>query len=117
MRASMGMSTMSARGRVSPGPQATLEQRLAMLESSYTNLFDEVGNLGNEVKRRADELSNKLNAEATARDSGDKRIEEQLKETAVGSVHLDVWGVEFFLLGTIAGTLSQEIAALFGAVC
>ena len=113
--ASMGMATMSARGRVSPGPQATLEQRLAMLEDGYTKLFDEVGSLGNEVKRRSDELSSKLHAEATAREAADKKIEEQLKETAVGSFHLDVWGVEFFLLGIIVGTLSQEIAAAFGA--
>jgi hypothetical protein len=113
--ASISMATGSARGRVRAGPQATLEQRLAMLEDSYTKLFDEVGSLGNEVKRRSDELSSKLRAEATAREAADKKIEEQLKETAVGSLHLDVWGVEFFILGTIAGTLSQEIAAVFGA--
>ena len=113
--ASLGMVSGSARGRVSPGPQATLEQRLALLEGGYNKLFDEVGSLGIDVKRRSDELSGKLYAEATAREASDKNIEAQVKETAVGSLHLDFWGVEFLILGTIVGTISQEVAAMFGA--
>ncbi len=111
----ISMATGRARGRVTPGPQATLEQRLAMLEDSYTKLFDEVGGLGNEIRRRGDELSNKLHAEVAAREASDKKIEEHLKETAVRSLHLDAWGVLFFIFGIIAGTASPEIAAVFGA--
>jgi len=107
--------TASFRARVTPGPQATLEQRLAMLEDSYTKLFDEVGGFGYEVKRRTDELSGKLQDELTAREAADKRIDEQLREEAVGSLHLDLWGVLFFILGIIAGTASPEIAAWIGA--
>ena len=112
---SISMESGSMRGRVAPGPQATLDQRVAMLEDSYTKLFDEVGSLGNEVKRRSDELTGKLRAEATAREAADKEIKEQLRETAVGSIHLDVWGVLFVMLGIIAGTVSPEIAALVRA--
>ncbi len=114
-----GTLTLSATGkaqvRVSPGSQATLEQRLAMLEDSYTKLFDEVGGLEIEITRRSEELSNKLHAEVAAREANNKRIEEQLKETAVGSLHLDAWGVLFFILGIFAGTASPEIAAALGA--
>jgi hypothetical protein len=67
------------------------------------------------VKRRSDELTGKLHAEATAREAADKKIEEQLQETAIGSLHLDVWGVLFVMLGIIAGTASPEIAVLVGA--
>ena len=81
----------------------------------HTKLFDEVGSLGNEAKRRSDELSGKLNAEAGAREVADKEIREQLKETAIGSFHLDVWGVLFVMLGIVAGTASQEIAGWIGA--
>jgi hypothetical protein len=84
--------TASFRDRVGPGPQATLEQRVAILEDSYTKLFDEVGGLGKELRQRADELSNKLHDETSAREARDKMIEEQLRETAVGSLHLDAWG-------------------------
>src|SRR5579863_5830854 len=80
----MSMATGRARLSITPGPQATLEQRVAMLEDSYTNLCGEVGGLGNEMRQRGDELSNKLHAEVAAREASDKKIEEQLKETAVG---------------------------------
>ena len=113
---SMSMASGSMRGRVVAGPQATLAQRVAILEDSQTKLFDEVGSLGNEVKRRSDELSGKLNAEAGAREVADKGIREQLKETAIGSFHLDVWGVLFVMLGIVAGTASQEIAGWIGTV-
>lgn len=103
------------RGRAVAGPQATLAQRVAILEDSHNKLFDEVGSLGSEVKRRSDELSDKLNAKSGAREVADKEIREQLKETAIGSFHLDVWGVLFVMLGIVAGTASQENAALIGA--
>ena len=99
-------------GALSAGSQATLEQRVAILEDSHTELLDEVGSLGNEVKRRSDELTSKLHAEATAREAADKEIKEQLKETAVGSTHLDVWGV--VMSGIVVGTASPRMAAWGG---
>ena len=67
------------------------------------------------MRRRTDELSSNLDAETAAREAGDKRVEEQLMETAVGGLHLDYWGVVYFILGTVAGTASPEIAAALGA--
>ena len=66
------------------------------------------------MKRRSDELTGKLSAEAAAREAADKEIKEQLKETAVGSAHLDVWGVVFVMSGIVAGAASPEIAAWVG---
>jgi hypothetical protein len=62
------MAAGYARGRVAPGPQATSAQRIAILEESFDKLFDEVGGLGNEVKRRTDELSRNLRSEVAARE-------------------------------------------------
>jgi hypothetical protein len=109
---SITMGSGSMQGRVVAGSQPTLEQRVAILEESHTKLFDQVGSLGNEVKRQSDELTGKLRAEATAREAADKEIKEQLKETAVGSAHWDVLGVVCVMLGIIAGTFSPEIAAV-----
>ena len=106
--ASISIAAGSMRGRVTPSPQATLEQRVAMLENSYTNLFDEVSSLGNEAKRRSDDLAGKLQAETTARSGADKKIEEQLKETAVGSFHLDLLGVASSYWGSLPGQLHQR---------
>ena len=73
------------------------------------------GTSANEVKQRTDELSSDLRVEIVAREAGDKRVEEQLIENAVGGLHLDFWGVLFFTAGVIAGTASPEIAAALGA--
>jgi hypothetical protein len=89
------VATVHAEARVSLGPQATVEQRLAMLEVSHTKLADKVGDLGKEVKSQTDELSSKLTAEAASRGAGDKRIEGQVREAAVGSLHLDAWRNSF----------------------
>jgi hypothetical protein len=60
--AALSFSSGRARARVTLGPQAQLEQRVAMLEENYTKLFDEVGGLDNELQRRTDRLSAKLQA-------------------------------------------------------
>ena len=43
---SISMASGSMRGRAVAGSQATLEQRVAILEDSHTKLFDEVGSSG-----------------------------------------------------------------------
>jgi hypothetical protein len=113
--ASSSMTTGRAGVCISSNPPPTLEQRLAKLEESHTKLVGEIKSLGNEVRRRSDELTGKLQAEATTREAADKEIREQLKEAAVGSFHLDLWGVTFVLLGIVAGALSPEAAILLGA--
>jgi hypothetical protein len=114
--AAFGFSSGRARARVTAGPPATFEQRVAMLEENYIKLFDEVGGLDNELQRRTDGLSAKLQAEASAREAGDKKVEGELRETAVGTLHFDLWGVVFFISGTIAGTASPEIAKVVSAL-
>jgi hypothetical protein len=88
-----GDSFGSARARVSAGPATPLDRRVALLEENYASLFDEVGNLDQEMKKNRQELSDALNAERAVRESADTRHEEQLKEAVVGQVHLDFAGV------------------------
>jgi hypothetical protein len=64
--AATGFTSGRARGRTTAGPQATFEQRVAMLEENYIKLFDEVGGLANELERRTARLSANLQAEASA---------------------------------------------------
>ena len=109
--------TVRAEVRRAPTPPPSLEQQIAALEERYTKLRGEVGDLGKELRAKNDDLCAKLDAEATARDAADKRIGEQMTETAVGSFHLDLWGVVFVLLGIVAGTLSHEIAGWLGSNC
>ena len=106
----------SGRGRVSPGPATPLDRRVrTSWNSEYASLFDEVGRLDQEVKTKAREFSEKLKVESAEREKADKRCEEQLQEAIVGQVHLDYAGVAYFVLGTIAGTASSDIARWLGA--
>jgi hypothetical protein len=71
--------------------------------------------LGQELTKKTDALSTNLKTESAAREEGDKKNEAQLKEAVVGALHLDLWGVFYFVLGIVAGTGSSEIASLLGA--
>jgi hypothetical protein len=112
---SIGVGTMRARMRVGAGPLSSLEDRIGVLEKNYANLFDEVGALDQELTQKTAELSTNLKIESTTRVESDKKLEEKLKEAVVGVLHLDLWGVLYFVLGIIAGTASSEIASFFGA--
>jgi hypothetical protein len=111
---SLGGAGVSARGRVGPGPQSSLEDWLAILERNYVSLFDEVGILGQELKKKTEELSTNLKIESIKREESDNKNEAQLKEAVVGAFHLDLWGVLYFVLGIVAGTASSEIASFLG---
>lgn len=111
-----GFGSGGARMTITPGPSATLEQRVVMLEQGQANLINEVGSLGSEIRKKADELSTSLKTETAAREEGDRRNEQHIKTMAVGSLPLVLWGVGYFVLGTIAGAASAELAAgLLGA--
>ena len=113
--ASFGMSTMTARARVSAGPDSPLERRVAILEQEVTSLYDELGTLSAEMKKRTDELSDSLKAERSERVQADEKTKNQLRKAVAEGIPLGVVGVIFFLFGITAGTASPEIASWFGA--
>jgi hypothetical protein len=110
-----GGSFSSARARISSGPNTPLERRVQLLEEQYVQLFDEVGVLTENTKKRDDELSNALTVEREERQKGDANTKEQLKRAVAQGIPLGRVGAIFFFFGIIAGTASPEIAILFGA--
>jgi hypothetical protein len=105
----------SARARVGPGPNTTLEQRVAMLEQQYVGLFDELGTLSSEIKVKLDELSDSLQAERSERQQAEVQAKNQLERAVAEGIPLARVGVIVFLIGITAGTASAEIASIFGA--
>ena len=105
--ASFGTSTVAARARVSAGPDSPLERRVAILEQEVTNLFDELGTLSAEMKKKTDEGSERAKA--------DEKTKNQLRRAIAEGIPLGIVGVIFFLLGITGGTASPEIASSFGA--
>jgi hypothetical protein len=84
-----------------------------MLQRHYELLFDEVGTLDNKLDRSKAELSKQIEDEAAARQEADARNQRQLDEAIVGGLHLNRVGVSLFVLGTIAGSASPELASGF----
>jgi hypothetical protein len=107
----IGVGGMSARMRVSAGPNASLEQRVAALEREHATLFDEVGKLSEETNRKIGELSNAVAGERSEREKADTGIKEQLKKAIVGGLALGRLGAVCFFIGIIAASISPEIAS------
>jgi hypothetical protein len=111
---SVGAAFGRARATVGPGPDTTLERRVEILEQNYESLFKEVGAIDDTLTRKAQELSDAIRTERAEREARDTRIEAQVTDAVAGGLPLDWVGVIYFFIGVIAGTASQEIAALMG---
>jgi hypothetical protein len=113
-----GDSFMSGRGRVGASPTPSLTDRVALLEQQYGQLFDEVGNLGSELKKQVDELTRAIEVERSERSAGDESNKQRMIKALAEGLPLGRVGVGFFLIGIAAATASIEIASLFGqAAC
>jgi hypothetical protein len=104
----------SARMRVTAGPNASLEHRVAVLEREHAALFDEVGKLTGDADRKIGELSNAIALERSDRQEADKAIKQQLKRAVAGGLPLGWVGAVCFFIGIIAASASPEIASWFG---
>jgi hypothetical protein len=110
----LGIGGMSARASVTAGPNASLEQRVEILERGHAALFDEVGKLSGEVREKIGELSNRMDLERSERQEADKGVTEQLKKAVAGGLPLGRVGAGCFFIGIIAASVSPEIASWFG---
>lgn len=111
-----GMSATVSIGRVkvrvSPSPDTPLERRVEMLEEKTNELFVEVDEIENNLRKQSDELTLKITEEITERKAGHRAFEEQLERAFIGDIHVDWWGVIFFIAGIILASLSPELAFL-----
>jgi hypothetical protein len=110
----IGASFGSARARMSAGPNASVEHRLATLEREHAELFDEIGKIHAEIKQRISDLSNALAVERSNREEVDKSIRDQLRKAIAGGLPLGRVGAICFFVGIIGGSLSPEIASWLG---
>jgi hypothetical protein len=110
----IGIDGMSARATVSPGPNASLEDRVTILERKHVALFDEVGKLSEQTKQEISELSNALTVERSERHEADRAIKQQLKKAVAEGLPLGRLGVICFFFGIIAAGASPEMALWLG---
>lgn len=110
----LGVAGMSARASVTAGPNASLEQRMVVLERGHAALFDEVGKLSEETKQKIGELSNAMALERSERQEADKGVKELLKKAVAEGLPLGRVGAVCFFIGIVATSASPEIASWLG---
>jgi len=102
--------TGRGRGSVLPGPNTPLERRVELLEERTKSLFSEVDILEGKLRAQSDELTLKMTEEVTKRKAEHRALEEKLETAVIGNIHVEWWGVFFFIVGIILASASPELA-------
>ncbi len=107
-----GVTLMRARGKVRSGPNASLEDRIGLLERLIDTLEDAHATLQDTIERDREQFNKALNDERHAREDGDKALKDSVKSLAVGGIRLQTVGLVWLILGVVLTTWSQELVSI-----
>lgn len=110
--AALGLSSMRARAKVRSGPNASLEDRIGLLERLIDTLEDALATLQDTIERDREQFNKALNAERHAREDGFKALQDRVTSLAVGGIRLQTVGLVWLFLGVLLTTWSQELASI-----
>ena len=112
MGAAAGSSTVmgSARLSVSPGPDTSIERRLAILEDNLTALQKEVDEQGSDLRARIARATEDWQRETRALRDSVRDASQKVEEVAVGGLHLETVGLCCLFLGVVATSIPAELA-------
>jgi hypothetical protein len=98
-----GTAEMTARLRmqVSPSPDSTLARRVQLLEESYSHLFDEVGALGDEVRKHHSEALQQIANEQSVRERQLADTKALVETITIGSFGTELIGWIWLLTGAL----------------
>ncbi len=108
-----GTASVKGYGIVGPVPDASIEERLDVLEEKYKHLSQQLIDARNEIKSEAQRLDKAVKQERRARSQADTEIRAQLESFSVGGLHLESMGLAWLLLGITCATLPAEMAELW----
>lgn len=95
----------------SPGPNATIEARVATLEMNVESIHERISNNENDLDRELLKTADQLRQEQRTRQAEDNAIHEKLEATGTGGVHISAIGASWLFVGVVLSTASPEIAA------
>lgn len=98
---------------VDPRPDASVEERLEVLEKKYKQLNQQLIDAQSELKFEARRLDGVIEEERNVRNEADAEIREQLEMFSVGGLHLETMGLIWLLAGITCAALPGELAALW----
>lgn len=92
------------------GPGVSLEDRLGVLEGNLKQLEGEMDAEIRDVKEQVAQAHDGLRREREERSVGDDRTTSQIKEVAIGGLHLEVVGLVWLILGVLGTSIPDETA-------
>jgi hypothetical protein len=98
------------RAKVRSGPDASVDDRIALHEKQIDKLEDELWTLQDTIDRDREQFNNALGAEKHAREDGFKALQHRVTSLAVGGIRLQTVGLGWLFLGVVGTTWSQELA-------
>lgn len=107
---SLGGLSIKARGKVRYGTDATVEQRLALVERILDQIQDATWNLEDRVEAQHKQILEALSAETNARTTAIAEVQNRFHQYATSDLHLEIVGLGWVLFGTVLSTWAPEIA-------
>jgi hypothetical protein len=93
---------------------ATLEQRIGMLEKNLLRVRDDLGGFQTKTEEDIRRQEQAMKQEQQARESADQEIREKLKATETGGLYISAMGALWLLVGVTMGTIPAELSGVFG---
>lgn len=90
---------------VPPPPRGTQEERIQWLEQNLIAVQNQADKLATTISETKENLTRALSEEARTRDVAVKRLQDDLRQHAVGSIHLNALGLYWVVIGTVLGAV------------
>ena len=109
-----GVSTATGRARVRRGSglDATVEQRIDVLEANLRSLEQEFDQTTKDLSNKSGQLEKELTRERDDRKAADDKTWRQIEEVAIGGLHLELVGLWWLALGVLGTSIPDELANL-----
>jgi hypothetical protein len=108
----LAFASARARVKVRSGPNASVDDRITLLEGLIDALENALSTLQDTIDRDREQLNKTLDAERHAREEGFKALEDRITSLAVGGIRLQTVGLVWLFLGVLLATWSQELASI-----
>lgn len=112
---SLGGVTATAHGTVGTPPNASIEQRVAALETQMQSVNELAHRTRSEFESKISAQKDALDKERRERNEEDADLRKLIDEAVAGGLTLEGIGLGYLVIGLLLSTASTEIAALFGA--
>lgn len=97
-----------------PNPNATVDERLALLETDVAQIRQQLGETRHELKSEIGAVRTETAANIKALTTADEQTKRLLESVSIGGIDLEIIGLVWLIVGVIAATAPDEILNMFG---